>query len=85
MTAKEERERNRDAALSILAKMNSLVRGRDFAKAVMDKRFEQLRCKIVRLGWLALCESLKVTEAAGKREMRVQLKLMDPDSKGAND
>ena len=67
-------------AEKILAEMNDLVRGRDFAKMVMDERFEELRCKIVRLGWLALCKSLKMKEVGGRREMRVQMKLVDPDS-----
>ena len=67
-------------AEKILVKMNDLIRGRDFSKMVMNEQFEELRCKIVRLGWLALCKSLKMKEVAGKREMRVQLKLVDPDS-----
>ena len=70
-------------AKQILAEMNDLVRGRDFAKMVMDERFEELRCKIVGLGWLALCKSLKMKEIAGRREMRVQMKLVDPDSEEA--
>ena len=70
-------------AEKILAKMNDLIRGRDFAKMVMDKRFEELRCKIVGLGWLALCKSLKMNEIAGRKEMRVQMKLVDPDSEEA--
>lgn len=71
------------AAEKILAEMNDLIRGKDFSKFVMDARFEELRCKIVRLGWLALCKSLKMKEVAGKREMRVQMKLVDPDSEEA--
>ena len=78
-----ERERNRDAARRILAEMNELIRGRDFAKMVMNERFEELRRKIARLGWLALCKTLMVKEIAGKREMRVKLKLVDPDSEEA--
>ena len=72
-------------AEEILAKMNGMVRGRDFAKMVMDERFEELRCKIASLGWLPLCKSLKMKEIDGKREMRVQLKLVDPDSAEARD
>ncbi|MBQ3289107.1 MAG: hypothetical protein IJH50_06820 [Kiritimatiellae bacterium] len=83
MNARKERERNKGKAMEVLAKMNDLVRGRDFAKMVDDERFEQLRCKIVRLGWLAFCKSLEMKEVAGKREMWVQLKLVDPDSKEA--
>ena len=67
-------------AEKILAKMNDLIRGRDFAKMVMTVQFEELRCKIARLGWLALCKSLKIDEVAGKREIRVQMKIVDPDS-----
>ena len=70
-------------AEKILVKMNALIRGRDFSKMVGDERFEELRREIVRLGWLALCKSLKMKEVAGKREMRVQLKLVDPDSEEA--
>lgn len=70
-------------AEKILVKMNDLIRGRDFSKMVGDERFEELRCEIVRLGWLALCKSLKIKEVAGKREMRAQLKLADPDSEEA--
>ena len=83
MDNKAEKDRNKDEARTVLAKMNDLIRGRDFAKMVMDERFEELRCKIIRLGWLALCKSLKIKEVAGKREMRVHLKLVDPDSKEA--
>jgi hypothetical protein len=63
--------------------MNDLIRGSDFAKMVMDERFEESRCKIIQLGWLALCKSLKMKEFGGKREMRVQMKLVDPDSEEA--
>ena len=83
MGNKAEKDRNKDEARTVLAKMNDLIRGRDFAKMVMDERFEVLRCKIIRLGWLTLCKSLKIKEVAGKREMRVQLKLVDPDSEEA--
>ena len=83
MWKRSERDRNKGEARTVLAKMNDLIRGRDFAKMVMDERFEELRCKIIRLGWLALCKSLKIKEVAGKREMRVQLKLVDPDSEEA--
>ena len=83
MWKRAERESNKDEARTVLAKMNDLIRGRDFAKMVMDGQFEELRCKIIRLGWLALCKSLKIKEVAGKREMRAQLKLADPDSEEA--
>ena len=83
MWKRSERDRNKGEAGTVLAKMNDLIRGRDFAKMVKDERFEELRCKIVRLGWLALCKSLKMKEIGGKREMRVQMKLVDPDSEEA--
>ena len=76
-------EETRKEAEKILAQMNKLVRGKDFAKMVMDERFEELRCKIVRLGWLPLCKSLEVKKVAGKRNLRVQMKLVDPDSEEA--
>ena len=83
MWKRSERGRNKGEARTVLAKMNDLIRGSDFVKMVMDERFEELRCKIIQLGWLALCKSLKIKEVAGKREMRVQLKLVDPDSEEA--
>ena len=76
-------EETKNEAEKLLAEMNDLVHGRDFAKMVMDEGFEALRCKIVGLGWLPLCASLKMEEVAGKREMRVQLKLVDPESEEA--
>ena len=75
-----EREQNREEARKVLEEMNALIRGRYFAKQVMDERFEKLRCKVVSLGWLALCKELHMKEIGGKREMRVRLKLVDPDS-----
>ena len=53
------------------------------AEIAMADGFEALRCKIVGLGWLPLCASMKMEEVAGKREMRVQLKLVDPESEEA--
>ena len=76
-------EATKNEAEKILAEMNDLVRERDFAKIVMDDGFEELRCKIMGLGWLPLCASLKMKEVDGKREMRVQLKLVDPESEEA--
>ena len=76
-------EETRKEAEKILAQMNKLICGKDFAKMVMDERFEELRCKIVRLGWLPLCKSLKVKKLAWKRNLRVQMKLVDPNSEEA--
>ena len=82
-TKKISIEETRKEAEKILAQMNKLVRGKDFAKMVMDERFEELRCKIVRLGWLPLCKSLEVKNVAGERNLRVQMKLVNPDSEEA--
>ena len=72
-TTKKEAER-------ILAKMNDMVRGRNFAKMVMDQRFDQLNEKIHELGWLALVKEQEVKRTARGLEVYVQLKLVDPDS-----
>ena len=80
---KDERQRNRGAAERLLAKMNDMIRGRSYAKMVKDGRLDQLHCEIVRLGWMVLTKSFKLTRVAGKMEMRVQLKLVDPDSEEA--
>ena len=72
-------------AEKILAKMNDMIRGKNFSKFVMDERFEELRCKIVRLGWLPLCKSLKAKGVPGKWDLSVQMKLVDPDSAEARE
>lgn len=72
-TTKKEAER-------ILAKMNDMVRGRNFAKMVMDQRFDQLNEKIHELGWLALVKEQEVKRTVRGLEVYVQLKLVDPDS-----
>ena len=79
-TSKNENSRNKEASKSILGKMNDMIRGRNFAKAVMDERFDQLNEKIHELGWLALVKEQKVQRAAKGLEVYVQLKLVDPDS-----
>lgn len=79
-TSKIENSRNKEAAKNILAKMNDMIRGRNFAKAVMDERFDQLNEKIHELGWLALVKEQKVQRVAKGLEVYVQLKLVDPDS-----
>lgn len=71
---------NKKAAERILAKMNDMVRGRNFAKMVMDQRFDQLNEKIHELGWLALVKEQEVKRTAKGLEVYVQLKLVDPDS-----
>ena len=74
---------NRAAAETILAKMNEMVRGRNFAKVVMDKQFDQLNEKIHELGWLALVKEQSAKRTAKGLEVYVQLKLVDPDSEEA--
>ena len=82
-TNKNGNGRNKEAAEMILAKMNDMVRGRNFVKVVMDQRFDQLNEKIHGLGWLALVKEQKVKRTASGRELYVQLKLVDPDSEEA--
>ena len=74
---------DREAAATILAKMNDMVRGRNFAKVVMDKQFDQLNEKIHELGWLALVKDQHAKRTAKGLEVYVQLKLVDPDSEEA--
>ena len=83
MTARQERERNKGKAREILAKMNDMIRGKDYAKMVKEGKVDQMCMEIRRLGWMVLAKSLKRKEVAGKREMWVQLKLVDPDSEEA--
>ena len=75
--------RTKNEAERILAKMNDMVRGRNFAKMVMDQRFDQLNEKIHELGWLALVKEQELKRTARGLEVFVQLKLVDPDSKEA--
>ncbi len=75
--------RTKNEAERILAKMNDMVRGRNFAKMVMDQRFDQLNEKIHELGWLALVKEQEVKRTARGLEVYVQLKLVDPDSEEA--
>ena len=75
--------RTKNDAEMILAKMNDMVRGRNFAKMVMDQRFDQLNEKIHELGWLALVKEQEVKRTARGLEVYVQLKLVDPDSEEA--
>ena len=85
MTARQERELNKGKAREILAKMNDMIRGKDYAKMVMDGKVDQMCMEIRKLGWMVLTKSLKMKEIDGKREMRVQLKLVNPDSAEARD
>ena len=72
--------RTKNEAERILAKMNDMVRGRNFAKMVMDQRFDQLNEKIHELGWLALVREQELKRTLRGLEVYVQLKLVDPDS-----
>ena len=71
----------RKRAEAILAEMNDMVRNRNIAKFVGDNRFERLKEELYGLGWLALVKTLKFKG----REMYVQLKLVDLDSKEARE
>ena len=82
-TNKNVKGRNKEAARNILAKMNDMVRGKNFAKVVMDKQFDQLNEKIHELGWLALVKDQHAKRTAKGLEVYVQLKLVDPDSEEA--
>lgn len=70
-------------AEKILAKINDLARGRDYAKLVKEGKIDQMCKEVGELGWMVLTKSLKAKEIGGKREMHVQLKLVDPDSEEA--
>lgn len=85
LKAENRKVQNREAAEMILAKMNDMVCGRNFAKVVMDKPFDQLNEKIHELGWLALIKEQKIETTMKGRELRVQLKLVDPDSDEAQE
>ena len=60
-----------------------LYNKKDYVKFVKEGKIDQLCKEGGELGWLALTKSLKVKEVAGKREMHVQLRLVDPDSEEA--
>ena len=83
MKPENRKVQNREEAETILAKMNEMARGRNFAKVVMDKRFDQLNEKIHDLGWLALVKEQKAKSTPKGLEVYVQLKLVDPDSEEA--
>ena len=74
-----DEEKNREKAEAVLDKMNNLIRGKSFTKMVVDDRFERLQEELNELGWLGFVKTLDFKE----REMRVQLRLVDPDSKEA--
>ncbi len=80
---KNRKVQNRAAAETILAKMNEMVRGRNFAKVVTDKRYDLLNERIHELGWLTLVKEQKAKRTPKGLEVYVQLKLIDPDSEEA--
>ena len=81
MKVKVDNKETQEEARAVLAEMNDMIRGKDFAKMVMDERFERLQARLNGLGWLGL---VRKQEVKG-REIRVQLELVDPDSKRARE
>ena len=81
MKRKVNIEETKEGAQKVLAEMNDMIRGRDFAKMVVDERFERLQAKLNELGWLGLVGKM---DMKGKL-LHVQLKLVDPASKEAQD
>ena len=72
---------DRQRAEEILARMNDMIRDRNFAKISGERRFQHLQSELYDLGWLALVKKLKVKGG----ELRVQLKLVDPNSAEARE
>ena len=81
MKRKVNIEETKEGAQKVLAEMNDMIRGRDFAKMVVDERFERLQARLNELGWLGLVGKMDIK---GK-SLHVQLKLVDPASKKAQD
>ena len=81
MERKVNNKETQEEAQAVLAEMNDMIRGKDFAKMVMDERFERLQARLNGLGWLGL---VRKQEVKG-REICVQLELVDPDSKRARE
>ena len=81
MERKVNNKETQEEAQAVLAEMNDMIRGKDFAKMVIDERFERFQAKLGELGWLGL---VRKQEVKG-REIRVQLELVDPDSKRARE
>ena len=81
MKRKVNIEETKEEAQKVLAEMNDMIRGRDFAKMVVDERFERLQTKLNELDWLGLVGKM---DMKGKL-LHVQLKLVDPASKEAQD
>ena len=73
---KSRKQGTKEEALIILSKINYIIRDKNFAKMVLDKRYEQLRAKLMRLGWRGLVKEMKIEN----REIHVQLRLVSADS-----
>jgi len=75
----------RAEAERVLAKMNAMIRDRDFAKMCADDEYCRLNGRIHELGWLALINDMKIRKTATGNDIRIRLKLVSPDSKEARD
>ena len=73
---KSRKQGTKEEALIILSKINDMIRDKNFAKMVLDKRYEQLRAKLMQLGWRGLVKEMKIEN----REIHVQLRLVSADS-----
>jgi hypothetical protein len=73
---KSRKQGTKEEALIILSKINDIIRDKNFAKMVLDKRYEQLRAKLMQLGWRGLVKEMKIEN----REIHVQLRLVSADS-----
>lgn len=69
---KSRKQGTKEEALIILSKINDIIRDKNFAKMVLDKRYEQLRAKLMQLGWRGLVKEMKIEN----REIHVQLRLV---------
>lgn len=47
---------------------------------VKEGKVDQMCMEIRKLGWMVLTKSLKAKGVPGKWDLRVQMKLVDPDS-----
>ena len=80
---KSDRNAKRSRAKQILEEMNAMIRGEDFAKTAFTMKFNALNKRLHSLGWLALVKTIEIVRGSARNELRVQLKLVSPDSKEA--
>lgn len=80
---KTDRNATKGRAKQILEKMNAMIKGRDFAKIAPSMEFNMLNKKIHSLGWLALVKTLDIVRGPTRNELRIQLRLVSPDSREA--